>query len=68
MTEWVASATDIHDRLVAERLAQRSEERYRGVLEGMPQIVWLTDPQGQPTYFNRRWEEYVGADRAGYGF
>ncbi|WP_051935388.1 PAS domain S-box protein [Deinococcus sp. YIM 77859] len=68
VTEWVASATDIHDRLVAERLAQRSEERYRAVLEGMPQIVWLTDPQGQPTYFNRRWEEYVGADRAGYGF
>ncbi|MEW6420412.1 MAG: PAS domain S-box protein [Deinococcota bacterium] len=68
VTEWVASATDIHDRLMAERLAQRSEERYRGVLEGMPQIVWLTDPQGQPTYFNRRWEEYVGRDRAGYGF
>ncbi|WP_041221149.1 PAS domain S-box protein [Deinococcus geothermalis] len=68
VTEWVASATDIHDRLVAERLAQRSEERYRGVLESMPQIVWLTDPQGQPTYFNRRWEEYVGQDRAGYGF
>ncbi|GBF04941.1 PAS/PAC sensor signal transduction histidine kinase [Deinococcus aerius] len=68
VTEWVASATDIHDRLVAERLAQRNEERSRGVLEGMPQIVWLTDPQGRPTYFNRRWEEYVGRERAGYGF
>lgn len=62
--EWVASATDIHDRLVAERLAQRNEERYRGVIEGMPQIVWLTDPEGQPTYFNRRWAEYVGKERA----
>lgn len=66
--EWVASATDIHDRLVAERLAQRSEQRYRGVLEGMPQIVWLTDTRGQPTYFNARWDEYVGAERAGYAF
>ncbi|GAA5531701.1 PAS domain S-box protein [Deinococcus aluminii] len=68
VAEWVASATDIHDRVVAERLAQRSEERYRGVLEGLPQIVWLTDPQGRPTYFNRRWEEYVGVDRADSGF
>ncbi|WP_235514139.1 PAS domain S-box protein [Deinococcus sp. Leaf326] len=65
--EWVASATDIHDRLLAERLAQRNEERYRGVIEGMPQIVWLTDPQGVPTYFNRRWEEYVGPARAPQG-
>lgn len=68
VTEWVASATDVHDRLVAERRAQRNEERSRGVLEGMPQIVWLTDPRGQPTYFNRRWEEYVGTGQAGYGF
>ncbi|MFC5847771.1 CHASE domain-containing protein [Deinococcus petrolearius] len=65
--EWVASATDIHDRLLAERLAQRNEERSRGVIEGMPQIVWLTDPQGVPTYFNRRWEEYVGEERAAQG-
>ncbi|UQN05903.1 PAS domain S-box protein [Deinococcus sp. QL22] len=67
VAEWVASATDIHDRLEAERLAQRSEERYRGVLEGMPQIVWLTDPAGLPTYFNRRWDEYVGEERANTG-
>ncbi len=67
VAEWVASATDIHDRLEAERLAQRSEERYRGVLEGMPQIVWLTDPAGLPTYFNRRWDEYVGEERASTG-
>ncbi|MEF2277980.1 PAS domain S-box protein [Deinococcus sp. YIM 134068] len=68
VTEWVASATDIHDRLVAERLAQRNEERAQGVIEGLPQIVWLTDPQGRPTYFNRRWAEYVGPERAGDTF
>lgn len=62
--EWVASATDIHDRMVAERLAQRNEMRYRGVLEGMPQIVWLADKAGQMTYFNQRWERYIGEERA----
>ncbi|WP_291425039.1 CHASE domain-containing protein [Deinococcus sp.] len=66
-SEWVASATDIHDRLLAERLAQRNEERYRGVIEGMPQIVWLTNPKGEATYFNSRWAEYVGAERSTQG-
>jgi len=68
VSEWVASATDIHDRREAEQLAQRNGERYRAVVEGMPQIVWLTDAEGQPTYFNRRWDEYVGPDRARFGF
>ncbi|MDV6373019.1 CHASE domain-containing protein [Deinococcus arenicola] len=66
--EWITSATDIHDRLIAERLAQRGEERYRSVLEGLPQIVWRTDPVGESLYFNQRWPEYVGAERAGGGF
>ncbi|WP_161882563.1 CHASE domain-containing protein [Deinococcus alpinitundrae] len=64
VSEWVFSVSDVHDRLQAERLALHNEERYRGVLEGMPQIVWLTDAQGQPTYFNRRWHDYVGDERA----
>lgn len=68
VVEWVTSLTDIHDQLVAERLAQRNEERSRGVLEGLPQIVWLTDPQGEAVYFNRRWQEYVGEERAAQGF
>lgn len=66
--EWIASATDIHDRLTAERRAQRNEERYRSVLEGLPQIVWQADPQGESLSFNRRWEEYVGPERATAGF
>lgn len=59
--EWVFSAGDIHDRLTAERKARQSEERYREVLEGMPQMVWLSDAAGKPTYFNQRWYDYVGA-------
>ncbi|OLV18384.1 CHASE domain-containing protein [Deinococcus marmoris] len=66
--EWITSATDIHDRLIAERRAQRGEERHRSVLEGLPQIVWQADPQGDSLSFNRRWEQYVGPERASGGF
>ncbi len=58
--EWVFSAGDIHDRRQAEQKARQNEQRYREVLEGMPQIVWMTDAAGQPIYFNQRWYDYVG--------
>lgn len=62
-SQWVASATDIHDRLLAERQTQRSEKRYRGVIDSVPQIIWLTDALGNTMYVNRRWAEYVGQER-----
>jgi len=51
---------DVSERLEADRALRTGERRYQGVLEGMPQIVFLTDAAGQITYFNRRWWEYVG--------
>ena len=60
--EWVASATDIHDQVLAERAAQQSEASYREALEGMPQIVWRASPSGELTSLNRRWSEYVGPE------
>lgn len=65
--EWVGTCTDIHERIEFEGQLRRSEARYRGLIEGMPQIVWLSDPRGETTYFNRRWAEYVGEQRAGGG-
>ena len=37
------------------------EERLRGMAEALPQIVWITGPDGENEYFNRRWFEYSGA-------
>ncbi len=66
--EWVTSATDVNDRLIAERNAQTNEERYKSILESMPQLVWLTDPEGKAIYFNKRWNEYVGKGKVGLNF
>ncbi len=48
--------------LAAER--RESEERYRSLAEALPQIVWTTDAEGKTTYFNERWYEFTGIDRA----
>jgi PAS domain S-box-containing protein len=40
--------------------AKRLDEEYRFVVEHIPQMVWLTDPQGYHTFFNQRWIDYTG--------
>jgi PAS domain S-box-containing protein len=39
---------------------RRSEEHYRFLTESIPQLVWIYDAEGRPSYFNRRWYEYTG--------
>jgi PAS domain S-box-containing protein len=53
------------ERLAAQELAEvlrESEERYRELADAMPQIVWTAAPDGQATYYNRRWHEYTGLE------
>jgi PAS domain S-box-containing protein len=38
------------------------EQVLRFVLDGMPQLVWSTRPDGYADFYNRRWYEYTGAD------
>lgn len=48
-------------RAEAERArAEASESRYRFLADMVPQLIWATDSQGHPDYFNRRWFEFAG--------
>jgi PAS domain S-box-containing protein len=38
------------------------EQGLRVILDGMPQLVWSTRPDGYHDFYNRRWYEYTGAD------
>jgi PAS domain S-box-containing protein len=38
------------------------EQALRFILDGMPQLVWSTRPDGYHDFYNRRWYEYTGAD------
>lgn len=39
-------------------------ERYTNLADAVPQIVWTTTPEGEASYFNRRWVDYTGASAA----
>ncbi|MGB3510766.1 MAG: PAS domain S-box protein [Microcoleaceae cyanobacterium] len=37
-----------------------SEANHHRMMETMPQIVWVANPQGEITYLNQRWQDYTG--------
>ncbi|MFA7060048.1 MAG: ATP-binding protein [Pedobacter sp.] len=49
------------DRIeTAQKTLQESEKEFRLLAEAMPQIVWITRPDGGNIYFNPQWVEYTG--------
>ncbi|HIK18171.1 MAG TPA: PAS domain S-box protein [Leptolyngbyaceae cyanobacterium M33_DOE_097] len=44
----------------SEAALRQSEERYRLLVEAIPQFVWITDAAGQNEYVNQRYCDYTG--------
>jgi len=65
------SNRDITQRKRVEEALKANEERYRQVLESLPQLVWTCKADGAADYFSRQWLEYTGArleESLGYGW
>ena len=67
---WLTSAGDIGgiilfievitERVKMEEALNASEKEFRLLAESMPQIVWITAPNGGTTYLNQQWVDYTG--------
>ncbi len=55
-------AVDVTEQVKALKRAEESEELFRTYAESMPQMAFITDASGLPTYFNQRWYDYTGLD------
>jgi len=60
-----AELAKAHERLAerereAQRRASSSEEQFRSLVETMPQLSWISTPNGDTTFRNKRWQEYTG--------
>ena len=58
--EWIGIHIDNTHRAKAHVDLQASEERYRSLADAMPQIVWVSRPDGFVEFYNRQWYEYTG--------
>ncbi|MFL9921878.1 PAS domain-containing protein [Paraburkholderia fungorum] len=59
---WNGVCTDIDDLKETEVALQQREHQLREITETIPGMIWCTDADGQPTYYNRRLAEYAGVD------
>ena len=51
---------DIAGRKASEAALRESEAEFRQLVEAMPQILWITRPDGGHTHFNQRWMDFTG--------
>lgn len=65
ITAWYAHSVDITDQKNAEEALRRSERELRVLVDTVPTMIFLTDPQGRPYYFNKRFTDWVGIDPGG---
>jgi PAS domain S-box-containing protein len=57
---FISQIQDITARKQAEADLRQSAEEFRILAEAMPQIIWVTRPDGWHTHFNQRWMDYTG--------
>jgi PAS domain S-box-containing protein len=50
----------LQERLQAGEALRASEQEFQSLAEAMPQIVWITRPDGWNIYFNHQWVDYTG--------
>lgn len=55
-----ALEAEMSRRAAAESALGVSEARFRTLADFVPQIVWVTRPDGFHEYYNRRWYDYTG--------
>ncbi|MCC6659786.1 MAG: PAS domain S-box protein [Phycisphaerales bacterium] len=56
----VVTFMDVTERRAAEQALRESEERFRTMADSAPMLVWMTDAEGNETYYNRTWQSYTG--------
>ncbi|MCM2458192.1 PAS domain-containing protein [Rhizobium sp. CG4] len=57
---WLGVAQDIDDEVRAQAAILEREARLALIIETMPGLLWVSSPDGQPTYFSRQLEEWSG--------
>lgn len=56
-------AVDVTERVLARKIIEQNEGRVQRYAEAMPQMAFMTDADGEVTYFNSQHYDYTGVDR-----
>ena len=67
----IALALEQGERCRTEAALRESEARFRTLADSLPVMVWVADPEGRCTWFNKTWLDYTGRtldQEIGYGW
>lgn len=53
-------ANDVSDLVTARMKLEESNKEFRLVTDTMPQIIWITKPDGYHDFYNQQWYDYTG--------
>jgi PAS domain S-box-containing protein len=56
----VVVCLDTTTRHLADVARQRNDDQRRGILESLPDLVWMATADGTGEWFNHRWAEFTG--------
>lgn len=56
----IGAFLDVTERKQVEAALRQSELMFRTLADTMPQMFWITQPNGYHEYFNQRWYDYTG--------
>ncbi|HVM92543.1 MAG TPA: PocR ligand-binding domain-containing protein [Terriglobales bacterium] len=62
---------DITERVEAEESLRLSDERFQAMINGIPQLAWMAEPDGHIFWYNQRWYDYTGTtleEMVGWGW
>ena len=51
---------EVNERRRIEAELRESEEQFRTLADSIPQLAWMTRPDGSIFWYNRRWYEFTG--------
>lgn len=70
VTGWLGIKNDISKLRDADAALKKSDKKFKMLAEAMPQMAFMANKQGDITYYNQRWYEYVGdgKDTEGWGW
>ncbi|MEI6950557.1 PAS domain S-box protein [Paraflavisolibacter sp. H34] len=60
VTKIIAVAIDVTDQVVARKKVEESQKEFQSAMDFLPQIIWLTRPDGYHYYYNKQYFDYSG--------
>lgn len=58
-------AVDVTKQVLASKKIEESEEKFRSLIQTLPQLVWVTDERGNAEFNSFRWKDYTGFESNG---